>query len=361
MISPPRPDGPIIRYGKPYAAIAKLSPDIRAFIAMAEGLATTRLFGARTLRLQRRGGAGADRGFRRRDRRRGRRCRTRRAMPRRLRCSSIFTAATCPTLFLSATSSIGCRPTTSRRCWSRSNWSSTGMRRRSRRVTVPSGARMQFLAIWRELLSPILAQRTTWTLRDYHSPNLHWLPKREGIARIGLIDFQDAVLGPPAYDLASLLQDARVDVPDDLEMRLAALYVRGRAGRRSRLRRRPIRCGLRGHGRAARDQDPRTFRAARQARRQAAISADTCRGSSAISPRTLRIRCCGRSRSGIRTTCRGRWEAPEHCRAAGGEAIADERAGSENGNGVRRGPWHAHAPDHGHAAQAAGQGRRPRR
>jgi aminoglycoside/choline kinase family phosphotransferase len=66
-------------------------------------------------------------------------------------------------------------------------------------------------------------------LRDYHSPNLHWLPQREGFARVGLIDFQDAVIGPPAYDLASLLQDARVDVPDDLEMRLAALYVRRRA------------------------------------------------------------------------------------------------------------------------------------
>ena len=96
------------------------------------------------------------------------------------------------------------------------------------RVAVPSGARMQFLALWRELLSPILAERTTWTLRDYHSPNLHWLADREGFARIGLIDFQDAVIGPPAYDLASLLQDARIDVPDDLEMRLAALYVRRR-------------------------------------------------------------------------------------------------------------------------------------
>ncbi len=97
------------------------------------------------------------------------------------------------------------------------------------RVAVPSGARMQFLSIWRELLSPILAQRTTWTLRDYHSPNLHWLPEREGFARVGLIDFQDAVIGPPAYDLASLLQDARIDLADDLEMRLAALYVRRRA------------------------------------------------------------------------------------------------------------------------------------
>ena len=96
------------------------------------------------------------------------------------------------------------------------------------RVTPPSGARMQFLAIWRELLRPILAEPTTWTLRDYHSPNLHWLADRQGLKRIGLIDFQDAVIGPPAYDVASLLQDARVDVPEDLEMRLAALYMRRR-------------------------------------------------------------------------------------------------------------------------------------
>ena len=97
------------------------------------------------------------------------------------------------------------------------------------RVATPSGARMQFLAIWRELLTPFLAGRTTWTLRDFHSPNLHWLAEREGFRRVGLLDFQDAAIGPPAYDLASLLQDARVDVPEDLEMRLAALYLRSRA------------------------------------------------------------------------------------------------------------------------------------
>jgi hypothetical protein len=75
----------------------------------------------------------------------------------------------------------------------------------------------------------VLAQPTTWTLRDYHSPNLHWLPDRDGLKRLGLIDFQDAVLGPPAYDVASLLQDARVAVPDDLELRLLAHYARRRA------------------------------------------------------------------------------------------------------------------------------------
>jgi aminoglycoside/choline kinase family phosphotransferase len=65
-------------------------------------------------------------------------------------------------------------------------------------------------------------------LRDYHSPNLIWLGDREGLRRVGLLDFQDAVLGPAAYDVASLLQDARVTVPADLELRLLGLYARER-------------------------------------------------------------------------------------------------------------------------------------
>ena len=49
-------------------------------------------------------------------------------------------------------------------------------------------------------------------LRDYHAENLLWLPDRAGAARVGLLDFQDAFAGHPAYDLVSLLQDARRDV-----------------------------------------------------------------------------------------------------------------------------------------------------
>ena len=62
-----------------------------------------------------------------------------------------------------------------------------------------------------------------WVLRDYHSPNLLWLPEREGIARVGVIDFQDAMRGPAAYDLVSLLQDARVDVAPELEAAAASI------------------------------------------------------------------------------------------------------------------------------------------
>lgn len=63
-------------------------------------------------------------------------------------------------------------------------------------------------------------------LRDYHSPNLIWRPERAGTDRVGLLDFQDALAGPWAYDVVSLCQDARVDVPPALEAQLKAHYVR---------------------------------------------------------------------------------------------------------------------------------------
>src|SRR5690606_7542298 len=68
-------------------------------------------------------------------------------------------------------------------------------------------------------------------LRDYHSPNLIWRPGASGLDRLGLIDFQDALLGPSAYDLASLAQDARVTVPPELETRTVDAYcaARGRS------------------------------------------------------------------------------------------------------------------------------------
>ena len=53
-------------------------------------------------------------------------------------------------------------------------------------------------------------------LRDYHAENLVWLPERPGVKNVGLLDFQDAISGHPAYDLVSLLQDARRDVRPEL-------------------------------------------------------------------------------------------------------------------------------------------------
>ena len=68
--------------------------------------------------------------------------------------------------------------------------------------------------------------------RDYHAENLIWLPERAGHARVGLLDFQDMLVGHPAYDLVSLLEDARRDVAP--ELRAAMLGALPRAQRRRR-------------------------------------------------------------------------------------------------------------------------------
>ncbi|WP_206453857.1 tRNA (adenosine(37)-N6)-threonylcarbamoyltransferase complex ATPase subunit type 1 TsaE [Aurantimonas marina] len=85
--------------------------------------------------------------------------------------------------------------------------------------------RAAFADIWNALFDELAAAETSLVLRDFHSPNIIWRPEQSGRQRIGLIDFQDAVIGPSAYDVASLAQDARVDIPAELEARLVAHYV----------------------------------------------------------------------------------------------------------------------------------------
>ncbi len=94
-----------------------------------------------------------------------------------------------------------------------------------------AASRRPYADMWLNALGKLRVDRPTWTLRDYHSPNLIWLADREGLDRVGIIDFQDCVLGHPAYDVVSLLQDARVTVPDDLEIRLLSRYARERRGK----------------------------------------------------------------------------------------------------------------------------------
>ena len=85
--------------------------------------------------------------------------------------------------------------------------------------------RNSFAKLWQEVLPFTKAQPPVWVLRDFHSPNLLWLPQRNGLSRVGLIDTQDAVQGHPAYDLASLLQDARVEVDAATADGLYAHYI----------------------------------------------------------------------------------------------------------------------------------------
>lgn len=89
----------------------------------------------------------------------------------------------------------------------------------------PETARNEFTDEWRHIFARILKQPRTWLLRDYHSPNLIALDDRVPPRDVGLIDFQDAMRGPAAYDLVSLLQDARIDVPEVLEKDLLDHYI----------------------------------------------------------------------------------------------------------------------------------------
>lgn len=66
----------------------------------------------------------------------------------------------------------------------------------------------------------------TLVLRDFHAENLLWLPDRSDVQRVGLLDFQDALIGHRAYDLVSLLQDARRDVPISTEAAIKAHFVK---------------------------------------------------------------------------------------------------------------------------------------
>ena len=228
MISPARAPSPVLRFGKTYPELAKLAPDIRAFIAMAEGLraagfstpdiyaqraadglALIEDFGDETV-----AGPDGPNPSRYAEATSLLAQLHSRTLPEELPVGAekyVLPVYDIDAMLIEVELAL--------------DWYAPAVARGA----PSSGARVQFAGLWREALGPILAGPTTWTLRDFHSPNLHWLASREGVKRLGLIDFQDAVFGPPAYDVVSLLQDARVEVSADLEMRLMAFYARLRA------------------------------------------------------------------------------------------------------------------------------------
>lgn len=230
MISPPRPDGPAIRQGKPYSAIAHLAETVDAFVAMDLGLASLRYSVPQILAqdlttgllliedLGSEGVIDADG-----------------PMPERYEAAARLLADlhrhTLPSILPVAEGRDHVVPEYDRGALAIETelileWYGPHIAG----VTLPAVAQAEFGRIWGRLFDEVLEGPSTWTLRDFHSPNLIWLEQRAGHARLGLIDFQDAVLGPPAYDLVSLGQDARVDVPAALELRLLAAYGAARRG-----------------------------------------------------------------------------------------------------------------------------------
>ncbi|WP_413154241.1 tRNA (adenosine(37)-N6)-threonylcarbamoyltransferase complex ATPase subunit type 1 TsaE [Bartonella sp. cb54] len=88
--------------------------------------------------------------------------------------------------------------------------------------------REAFFACWQPYLDNLAQGEKTFVMRDYHSPNILWRAHKEGTARIGLIDFQDGLKGPTAYDLVSLAQDARLFISSTLEAKILDAYCNAR-------------------------------------------------------------------------------------------------------------------------------------
>jgi tRNA threonylcarbamoyl adenosine modification protein YjeE len=88
----------------------------------------------------------------------------------------------------------------------------------------PDDLKAEYFSIWDDLISKLNEAEKSLLLRDFHSPNILWQNDKTGLAQVGVIDFQDAMIGPSAYDLASLVQDARVDVPKDLQAKMLSAY-----------------------------------------------------------------------------------------------------------------------------------------
>lgn len=227
MNAPRRPDGPPVKHGRPYSAIAHLAEDVRPFVAMANGL-RQRGFSAPEIY-----SADIEAGF---------------LLLEDLGAGAVvegdkpiaerYRAAVDVLVALHAMALPDTLPVTPAVEHRIPRYDMEAFLIELEllldwylpRIAVPptAAARDALLAIWRQALEPALAAPKTWVLRDFHSPNLLWLPDRQGIAQVGLIDFQDALMGPAAYDLASLLQDARVDVPEELEIELIGRYARAR-------------------------------------------------------------------------------------------------------------------------------------
>ena len=228
MISPRRPDGPPVRNGLPYSKIARLAEDVRSFVALANGLGSLGFSAPRILAHDLdagllliedlgKDGIAID------------------GVPVEERYSEAVHALAhlhhldLPTELPIADDLVHQIPTYDLEAMLMEtelllDWYLPHQNKHA----LSASARDSFTDIWKQTLAPLLAAPLTWTQRDYHSPNLMWLPEREGIARIGMLDFQDCVLGPPAYDVVSLLQDARLEVPADMEIRLLSRYVRQR-------------------------------------------------------------------------------------------------------------------------------------
>ena len=229
MSAPRRPDGPPVRDGKPYSAIVHLAEDVKPFVAMANGLgqlgfSTPQIHEAEIdeglLIIEDLGGIGVVEG----------------EPPAPV--EERYAAAVDVLIALHGHNLPETLPVAPQVQHTLPRYDIDALLMEAELLLdwylpslgakISDATRTVYVAMWREALQTAIETDLTWVLRDFHSPNLLWLPDRQGVAKVGVLDFQDALIGPAAYDLASLLQDARVDVPDTLEVSLLGRYVQKR-------------------------------------------------------------------------------------------------------------------------------------
>ena len=85
-----------------------------------------------------------------------------------------------------------------------------------------------FFKVWEPFFKIFEQSESSFVMRDYHSPNIIWRENEQGLAKLGLIDFQDGQIGPTAYDVVSLAQDARVAISRSLEKNIIEAYCQAR-------------------------------------------------------------------------------------------------------------------------------------
>jgi aminoglycoside/choline kinase family phosphotransferase len=220
MNAPRQPDGPPIRDGKPYSALVHLAEDVTPFVAVANAL-RARGFAAPTIEAfdledgfivledlgDRVFGAELERGGDQ---------------------AELWSAAVDVLLALAAAPPLETLSIAGHPPYRLPRFDAQAMLIEASLIVewlwpavhgreMPEDLRAEFEALWRPHLEKAAKADPGWVLRDYHSPHLMWLPDREGVRNVGLLDFQDALSGPLAYDLVSLLQDARLEVLEALE------------------------------------------------------------------------------------------------------------------------------------------------
>ncbi len=234
MNAPRQPDGPPIRGGKPYSALVHLAEDVTPFVAVSEAL-RARGFSAPEIRA-----FDLETGFVILEDFDDREFRS--ELERGVIQDTLWGAAVDVLVALAEAPPSATLPVEAHAPYSLPRFDAEAMLIEASLViewlwpavhgkALPEALRQEFEALWRPALQHAANADLGWVLRDYHSPNLMYLPERDGIRNVGLLDFQDALLGPLAYDLVSLLQDARLDVPEALERAELDRYCAARNAR----------------------------------------------------------------------------------------------------------------------------------